>query len=210
MRKSVRKRERESEVTITSETDIIAKHVVTLFLFWLRKQTQERRTKREREGERKESQKSRATTTTSWVKTADSRFVAAAQNNSSRRRRSKITTKATSGGPTRLAERFGGKGETDREKERQQDTVIGEKDRYDHAKNTQTAGNTIDSARERSNEWACKRQRRTNRHRLSGCRSPSLSLSFVWLYGCEAHTHTSPTSRRLLTCFCGGQSEKRG
>lgn len=170
-------------------------------------------------GGRKEREKgklpaSRGTTTSSWVKTVDSRFVAAAQdknNSSSSRRRSKITTKATSGGPTRFAEGLG-RGKA-RDRERQQDTVIGEKDRYDHAKKTQTAGNTIDSARERSNEWASKRQQRTNRHRLLAVwLALSLSLSvfrlFVWVWG--AYTHTSPISRRLLTCFCGGQSEKRG
>lgn len=165
-----------------------------------------------KERERKAKlQASKETTTTSWVKTVDSRFVAAVQNknNSSSRRRSKITTKATSGGPTRLAEGFG-KGKA-RDRERQQDTVIGEKDRYDHAKKHRQLATLLTAPESApTNEQAKDNDEQTD----TGCLVGALPLSHsifrlvVWVWG--AYTHTSPISRRLLTCFCGGQSEKRG
>lgn len=151
-------------------------------------------------GGRKEREKgklpaSRGTTTSSWVKTVDSRFVAAAQDknnsSSSSRRRSKITTKATSGGPTRFAEGLG-RGKA-RDRERQQDTVIGEKDRYDHAKKNTDSWQHY-WQRQRALQRMSKQKTTTNKQTqaagcLVGALPLSLCLSFVCMSVRRIHTH---------------------
>lgn len=144
-------------------------------------------------------------TITSWVKTVAFRCSPKQKKNiirpSSSSRRSKITTKATSGGPTERAERLGGVGEgcqptqltTESGNETQSSGLRIEKDRYDHAKKKADSWQHYRQRRqpppESSNEWARKRKRRTNRHGVAGCLVLSRSLSFVRLYGCEVHTY---------------------
>lgn len=200
------------------ETDIIAKHVATLFLFWLRKQTQERKRERMESHHDQLSKNSRQSLCRCSSKQKKNII------RPSSKRRSKITTKATSGGPTQLADRFGecrvGKavsrhnwqlraamrhshrgcalkktGMTTQKKSRQLATL-------------QTAAAATSRELQRMSKQKTTANKQTRSSWLAGWRSLALYLWFDCM-GVRC-THSSPTSRRLLTCFCGGQREKRG